>query len=63
VANHDQGDNFVRERTGSATMINLDGKWELVIDNNQLHKNNYNYFLGVLQCLYQIRTALPEGFK
>lgn len=28
MTNHDQGDNFVRERTGSATMINLDGKWE-----------------------------------
>ncbi len=28
MSNYDQGDNFVRERTGSATMINLDGKWE-----------------------------------
>lgn len=23
-----KGDAFVREKTGSATMINLDGKWE-----------------------------------
>ncbi len=28
MTNHDPGDNFVRERTGSATMINLDDKWE-----------------------------------
>lgn len=28
MTNYDQGDNFVRERTGSATMINQDGKWE-----------------------------------
>ena len=23
-----KGDTFVREKTGSATMINLDGRWE-----------------------------------
>lgn len=25
---HAQGDTFIREKTGSATMINLDGQWE-----------------------------------
>jgi len=31
-----KGDAFVREKTGSATMINLDGRWEhnSVDDNN-----------------------------
>lgn len=25
---HSKGDAFMREKTGSATMINLDGQWE-----------------------------------
>lgn len=25
---HATGDTFIREKTGSATMINLDGQWE-----------------------------------
>jgi len=28
VAKFDQGDNFISEKTGSATMINVDRKWE-----------------------------------
>lgn len=28
MAKHDKGDTFVHEKTGSATMINLDGQWE-----------------------------------
>lgn len=28
MTKHDKGDAFIHEKTGSATMINLDGKWE-----------------------------------
>lgn len=35
MTNHDLGDNFVRERTGSATMINLDSKWDHDFTNDQ----------------------------
>lgn len=28
MVKHSKGDTFVREKTGSATMINLDGRWE-----------------------------------
>lgn len=28
MAKHSKGDAFLHEKTGSATMINLDGKWE-----------------------------------
>lgn len=28
MVKHSKGDAFVHEKTGSATMINLDGQWE-----------------------------------
>lgn len=28
MAKFDKGSSFVREKTGSATMVNLDGEWE-----------------------------------
>jgi len=39
VTNQDQGDNFFRERTGSATMINLDGKGDHNFTDNPAAKN------------------------
>lgn len=42
MAKFEKGSSFVREKTGSATMVNLDGEWEhdFVDDNTAAGKKN-----------------------
>ncbi len=42
MAKFEKGSSFVREKTGSATMVNLDGEWEhdFVDDNTAAGKIN-----------------------
>jgi hypothetical protein len=42
LAKFEKGSSFVREKTGSATMVNLDGEWEhdFVDDNTAAGKIN-----------------------